>query len=307
MAEDLNKGKLVNPQSLIQYAYCCNNPIILIDLDGKAWTEQDEIVYQYLLSKVTSKSQLYDVLEFQSIIMNSTDDYIKAQDRDDWIEMNNARYTSVLARQLYYPMFYSLSYVDTYDYTHGMGNEFIFLGVHEVKKVIPTGNYHTTTMIFVTPDSDFYNQEKFLPSKVKPELWGGKIRYATIGADSGFFNRHLTARINRQSDVDLSIKVEMQPLVIGTDTVSEINLLFSLQKSFDNYMLTYWFFPSSSDDGYVEAGVYYPDLVGPVEYDTYNSNSFTSGLLREAGISAIEPTHSVVGWNRPVPTESFKN
>ena len=40
---------------------------------------------------------------------------------------------------------------------------------------------------------------------------------------------------------------------------------------------------------------------------TYNSNSFTSGLQSASGITPVEPTLNVPGWENPLPTSVFRH
>jgi len=43
-----------------------------------------------------------------------------------------------------------------------------------------------------------------------------------------------------------------------------------------------------------------------IAVDTYNSNSFTKGLLDAVGITVNTPKSNLAGWDKPVSIESFR-
>ncbi len=98
------------------------------------------------------------------------------------------------------------------------------------------------------------------------------------GAGSTFGN--LTSGINRTKDVNLEIKEEMLPIDMSDD---KITLLLELEQNFkDNRKLDYELFPE-------------------VTLNSYNSNSFVSGILGAADYKDLPtPDNIVPGYSRPV-------
>ena len=284
MAVDPVGGGITNPQTLVKYTYCDNNPIIRVDLNGREWTEQDKDVYQKLLDldslNGSGAISMPQAEIFKMEIMTATRNYEHSQKNNDLFGMNNARYRAVEARQQYYKIF-AMCYQDTYDYSYGK-DVLAFLGVHEVKYIIGTGRYHKCIVIFLSSSAMNFFEDRFEVNSA----YGGSLQYVTIGAESRI-EGNLIAELNRISDSDLEMKVEMQLLSISD--VAGINGLFAL---IDHYnacpiVLKYNFSPENTGG------------------QAFNTNSFTSGLLVAAGIEAQAPSFNVPGWNNPVPKAIF--
>jgi len=155
-----------------------------------------------------------------------------------------------------------------------------FLGTHSVA----LSNYHTSTIVFVSPISIFHGTADF-----KDNTRWGNVQFATLGAGDG--GNILQSNVNRTKDKNLGIKVEMTHLYTGVGNATK---LFAADKHYrDNYNnLNYDLFPSANrTTGRVGKG--------------YNSNSFTAGLLSAVGISYSTPSHKVPGFDKPVPKSNF--
>ena len=185
------------------------------------------------------------------------------------------------------------TYVDNYDYTYGQGTA-VYIGVHEVAEGgVHTGQYHTSIIVMVSPESELYNNAIF--DNADNIIEGSGIKYATLGAGSSeegistLFVGYLASDKNREKDQMLNIKEDMIDLNI-TDPETILKLFESERYYYanqENYNLDYEFFPLSTTNG-------------------YNSNSFIKGLLKANNISIPrEPSHSVPGWNKPVPSSYF--
>jgi len=147
---------------------------------------------------------------------------------------------------------------------------------------------HTSVIIFAGHDSSLLTGS-FARYFVNSHFG---MLYATLGAKSWEANaprRRLEAVANSPADVNLSIKVTpMQHLHSRTDVILGLFTSFNYYQTNHNSSLTYWFFP------------------GTHRYQ-FNSNSFTSGLLRTVGFVTpnIRPGVNVPGWDRPVPARYF--
>jgi len=165
--------------------------------------------------------------------------------------------------------------------------EMIFLGVHEVVIGIGTGNYHTSTIIFASKKSNYYDTEEFAKNGT---LWGD-VRYATIGAGPGTSaSNKLQSDVNREKDVELHTKVEMRWLYSGT---AYTQALFYAEAHYrtEYNNLNYDFLPNADKTSGYGKG--------------YNSNSFTVGLLKAVGLNPGALAYKVPGWDKPVPSEYF--
>ncbi len=154
-----------------------------------------------------------------------------------------------------------------------------FLGTHSVA----LGNYHTSTIMFVSKDSDYHGTTNF-----KDNVRWGDVQFATLGAGDG--NGKLQSDINRTKDKNLDIKVSMQWLYSGIGTTKN---LFTAESHYrTNYNnLNYDLFPTPGRTKWYGKG--------------YNSNSFTAGLLNSVGFSPQTPSYKVPGWNKPLPASYF--
>lgn len=218
--------------------------------------------------RMVNAGQKKEAKAFKKEIEAPTKDWNKAD--GDIYKENEARYRAVVARQ----GAYANGYVDDFDYTRGQG-AMVFEGVHQVA----LGQYHTSVVIMVDSSSEFWNDESFSNS-----AYGGKIKFATLGA--GSVDGNLVSGVNRKpNDINLSIKKEMINLNISDSAT--IKNLFALEKY------------------YRENNTNVPYVLLPVKSTSHNSNSFAHGLLNAAGISSTKPSHSVPGWNQPVPNWRF--
>lgn len=153
-----------------------------------------------------------------------------------------------------------------------------YIGVHRV--VYPF--YHTSIVIFVDKDSKYWNHEAFSNYDEKRGM-----RYVTIGA--GPVDGKLISGLNRERDVNLELKAEMLSIKMDDDKTGELlerEQYFS--KNSENAALDYDLFPGISD--------------------SYNSNSFVSGILRAAGYNDQDipkPSKNVPGFDKPVPFYYF--
>jgi len=162
--------------------------------------------------------------------------------------------------------------------------EMVFMGTHFVNMPINfTDSHHSCAIMFVGTDSSYWDDGRF----IKNEKWG--IRYATIGGESGIFNSFLTGKVNRDSDVTLSTKVEMQWLHSG---VGKIEKLFAAEENYRNN--TRWVWDKL------------PYTFYPTDQFGYNSNSYARGILESVGLNPKTPSHNSPGWNQIIPAKKFK-
>jgi len=153
----------------------------------------------------------------------------------------------------------------------------VFIGSHGVSNVKNLIN-HTSIIIFASNDSKFYNHQKF---DYRESTFGRKVKYATIGA--GPINGKLVCAYNRAKDIDLNIKIEMIYLEQANENTVDLLLVAA-----DNYIKN-----SNATDYDATA------LRG------YNSNSFTHGLLKAAGVKVPRTPAFALGWSNPVPARKF--
>ena len=87
----------------------------------------------------------------------------------------------------------------------------------------------------------------------------------------------------RSKDMNLDIKVMRYNLNI--DNFAQVEYIIAMAVSFYNKKL-----------------IYSPI---PIQRNTYNSNSFTSGLLDVSGISKPDIPYNLPGWNKPIPIKFY--
>jgi RHS repeat-associated protein len=138
------------------------------------------------------------------------------------------------------------------------------------------------TKIIIIPD----NQEGYRHHPSFQNRLSDGRRFATIGA--GPENGRLVSRVNRPTDVDDSKNNFRRVLAIPAGkTEDQMILNLSVANMRYNDSLDYDTVPTSWNDG-------------------YNSNSFTAGLLREAGFTDVPKVGYVPGFNnKPIPHSSF--
>ncbi|HKS23229.1 MAG TPA: RHS repeat-associated core domain-containing protein, partial [Thermoanaerobaculia bacterium] len=170
-------------------------------------------------------------------------------------------------------------------------NRYVYVANNPIRNTDPTGRqiyeqthfvmwpfYHTSIRIVPEDQKRWANDPRF--KNVDPNTG---LHYATIGA--GSVNGKLVAGVNRERDVNLSIKREAIKLNLnGKDENTVINNLFKLQAAYKNH-LEYSAFPTESGQ--------------------YNSNSFARGLAEAAGLYMLQPHEIVPGFSKPVPEVHF--
>lgn len=146
------------------------------------------------------------------------------------------------------------------------------------------------TSIRITPRNEKYKDDPRF-SQVDED---GK-RYATIGA--GPVYNSLVSELNRPKDVGPHPgRIPMGP----KDCNEETKIIDTVLAKDRNYQddLDYDLFPASTK---ADQAWYWAD-------DSYNSNSYVSGLIDAAGLSKpIINRESHPGWDKPVPSENFKD
>jgi len=242
------------------------------------WTEADQFHYEQLRNSLQTREATAFRIEMTSAIQS----YRESFENNDIFFMNEAVYKASRLRQSVY------DYVDTYDYMHGH-SELVFLGAHGVPPlprgiVDMTNIYHHLSIVIMVDSSSttFWNDVRFTYNFA---LYGGRVRYATIGASGETFTGgYLISGINRRpNDIDLSIKTEMISLCVFDSEI--IFKLFLLEL---NYRSTA------------------PYTLFPAEFDEHNSNSFVHGLLLAAGISPPKPNRNLPGWYQPLEGRHFE-
>ena len=171
------------------------------------------------------------------------------------------------------------------DYLNG-NSVSVYLGVHQVKfGPIPTGNYHSSVIIYASHDSDIYKEN----GDMFNNSYADGVSYATLGA-GGVFN--LKADLNRKKDKNLNIKKEMINLNISDETT--VGQLFELHNNYTTKQ-------SSSKTKYS----YFPGMFNDSS-KYYNSNSYAAGLLKAAGVENIPtPENKAPGFKKPLPNYKF--
>ncbi len=160
-----------------------------------------------------------------------------------------------------------------------------FLKVHKVVG----DNYHVS--IVIIPD----DQETYAGNSLC-EYTDTGVCYFTLGAGpDSLIGGDLVSGINRERDKNLDSAVEMLPLDMGGK--NENSTIAKLLEKYRRYRnkLDYDLFPARAGVG----SCFVAD-------DGYNSNSYVTGLLAAAGISAPDPTHDVPGFDKPLPASEFE-
>jgi RHS repeat-associated protein len=112
----------------------------------------------------------------------------------------------------------------------------------------------------------------------------GKL-YITIGA--GGISGKLVADINRERDVDETIKVDIKPLdMSGKNEIDEIQKFLDAYNAYEND-LDYFWFPGKKNE-------------------KYNSNSFVRGILEKLGFKPPEFTKKMPGYDKAIPLPDIK-
>ena len=154
---------------------------------------------------------------------------------------------------------------------------------------------------------------KFKP--VNQELYEGDYRfyidgsdgklYMTIGAGPKGLNK-LTGDINRDKDKLTDNKVfESLPIVPVEEEDEVFNQLIELNENYNQNPLEYDMFPNPNKTKIPKVSNVGGKLNRPG--DSYNSNSYVSGILKSADVFVppIDKDFDVPGYNKPVSKESF--
>lgn len=197
----------------------------------------------------------------------------------------------------------------------------VFVQAHEVKIAgSPTESYHTSVRIVPRNQARYRNDPRF-----KNVDENGNV-YATIGADSAGFGipGRVFSDANRQKDVssDAWQKGQYEAVPIPSNHQDEdafIEKLFELDRNFKDGRLGYDTFPSQVNvmNPLISDYLKNPSLIKKQAWphfksqftDDYNSNSYTSGLLKASGLKFQDipkPLHPTPGWEKFVPKEYFQ-
>jgi RHS repeat-associated protein len=147
-------------------------------------------------------------------------------------------------------------------------------------------NYHA--FVRIMPE----NQQKYANDPRFQNIDEQGRRYATIGA--GPEGGNLVSNINRSADAERHEGGNIVSTPSGFKNEDEfIEGLFRLDANYgDN--LDYDLFPAPAGQG----SWWLPD-------DSYNSNSYASGLLQATGATVAAPPVNAPGFNKPVPANEF--
>lgn len=173
------------------------------------------------------------------------------------------------------------------------GQTAVFTISVQVHKVF-ADNYHASLRL-IPENQKKYEHDKRFANILKID--GKCYRYATIGAGpGGFLGRKLVSGINRWKDLRQDIKVEYALVDLKGALQDEIieKLLENREHYRDN--LDYDIFPAATEEQQVW---YRPD-------DSYNSNSFISGLLQSLKLDAPQLNHNTPGYDKPLPAKFFR-
>ncbi len=160
--------------------------------------------------------------------------------------------------------------------------------VLQVQKVAGN-NFHASVRIEPKDQASYAADPRF--SQVNPST--GR-RFATLGAgpDLGgsLYNSGppswLKSDVNRERDADMNIKVEQRSLDLGgRDENSVIGDLFSADRNYSDNA-KYSLFPAGFSD-------------------SYNSNSYASGLLLAVELALPEMQSNLPGFDKPLPEQEF--
>ena len=114
----------------------------------------------------------------------------------------------------------------------------------------------------------------------------------TLGASN--VDGRLVSNINRDSDRNIGYVSELIKLDLnGRDENEVIEELFDADSKYGDDLkyptLGTWLMPNNPDDD--------------DEEDTYNSNSYTNGLVRAVGLSIQQPEFYCPGFIKPIPID----
>ena len=152
---------------------------------------------------------------------------------------------------------------------------------------VASDRYHT--LLRVTP----INQRRYLNDPRFSNIDSQGRRFASIGA--GPEGGLLVSNINRSADrASHQNGIVINPPASCANEDEFIDRLFRLDSIYRDD-LDYDLFPADP----ANRSWWIPD-------DSFNSNSYTAGLLRAAGIIPPQPPVNVPGWLQSVPIENFR-
>ncbi len=192
---------------------------------------------------------------------------------------------------------------------------------HEVEVgPMKTGKFHASIKFKPENQELYEGDDDFMVDSSDGKL------YTTLGAGPGVWNR-LTGKLRRDTDMENSTKVlESLPIVPVEQEDQVFQQLIELNKNYNQQRLEYDAIPDPNKvktprKVTVEIGGTEPDDVFPpttITYmgeshnqfgDSYNSNSYVSGILGAADIAVppLDKGLDLPGYNKPVPEKYFND
>ena len=261
------------------YAYCYNNPVMFIDPWGLfGWNEDDDHMFELRREVEDAGGSVSWNAYTSTATVSIYGVTVSFRKNTDGVTISNG------IMQVRADVFYCA--------VVSAATEMVFMGGHNAFGI--PGMIHTSVIIFVSPNSGYYNTKEF-QANVK---WGN-VRYATIGGESsggGRINMYITGDLNRPPDVNLGAKKFMQHLHTGIGMATEMFSAHYYYMTYNNKSLPYALFPSPVQTWYLP---YYV-------VSGYNSNSYAHGLMQAAGLSPQLPSKiSAPGWKYPISARYF--
>ena len=131
-------------------------------------------------------------------------------------------------------------------------------------------------------------------------------RYITLGAGPSLGDNKLTGNLARKNDMQIDNKVLESLPIVSIEKEDEVfNQLIELNENYNQNPLEYDMFPNPNKTKISKVSNVGGKLNRPG--DSYNSNSYVSGILSAADVYVppIDQDLDVSGYNKPVPKENF--
>jgi len=171
---------------------------------------------------------------------------------------------------------------------------------HEVEVgPMKTGKFHASIKFKPENQELYQGDDRFEIDKIDGKL------YTTLGAGPNLVNQ-LTGDIKRKNDIKIDNKVlETMPIVSIEKEDEVFNQLIELNHNYNQNPLEYDMFPNPNKTKFTKVSNIGRKLNRPG--DSYNSNSYVSGILSAADVYVppIDQGLDVPGYNKPVPKDSF--